>query len=342
MTTLREALNTEGHGLTFHKSTREIVDDSIRYGSVDDVQDPAKADLVGHRCLVGSDYSGGALVRANVQDARGLVSEDSGLVVDVYGGHGTFGLYFRLDVDGDEDEIRALASALAGLDDYPILDESTLSEIQAEDEAKAWAGGEAKEFRKELEKRFDVEFVHDEEALSELWRIADNGSGLVEHEETGPYFRTEKAAGLVPPALAFYFLKVEQSIETALERPDEARRILRLVRIGEHLKTIRNRIGAYFRGDADPARRKVHEAIIRADFDVGDYSAELDATAFENVPCRSFVATFKRWRSEPTEGDLWAGREETHRITFDPIYPGGRAVGVGVAFWETDLVAFLK
>ena len=80
-----------------------------------------------------SDYSGGTVERANCQAFLEQFGELPG-VYPVYGGYGTTGVVIRRALLRNEDVLYVLE----GLDDYPLINEDVLSELEFELEAEAW------------------------------------------------------------------------------------------------------------------------------------------------------------------------------------------------------------
>jgi hypothetical protein len=76
----------------------------------------------------GSDYSGDSVTVSNY---RVLADEFADRLVLMYGSHGTYSLAYWA---GDEE----IEERLASLDDYPVLDEDDLSEVEREAEEEAW------------------------------------------------------------------------------------------------------------------------------------------------------------------------------------------------------------
>lgn len=320
---------------------RDPAADSISYGHQEHAPDLESAHYATCRWLEGSDYNGGALVRANrkaFEVEHGNLAE---LFVRTSGGHGTEGLLLDLDREisdealGDDDPETLFGSfleTLRGLDNYPVIDEEALSEEEREDEEKAWASYARKDFEDELSKsvgldRGDLDFPDD--SARELFYVADGGTGLVEHAEDGASFDVEKAAERVSPAVVFFAANLDRDfldgVELAQEDEGEALRLLRMVKVGKTLRAIVSRTAALLARDSDPengtsadrmasAVYSVSDCIRRAKFDVGDALAPLDRASLENKPQRSFGAVFvaNEWK---------AGKYETRSLemTIDPM-----------------------
>jgi hypothetical protein len=133
----------------------------------------------------GSDYSGGTVTLSNYNQLFEMAKESG---VDccetVSGGHGTYAIFFNVYTTPDE-----IVEVLAGLDEYPSVDDEALSELEMEQSNEAWEDWGKSEFRKALEKKFggDADEVSDEdlytcfheasEASNSYWED-QQGSGM--------------------------------------------------------------------------------------------------------------------------------------------------------------------
>lgn len=145
-------------------------------------------------CSSGSDYSGGALSLSNFK-----VCQEAWKGKDWHkefsGWYGTFGIMihaasFLQDhaTEGDEIEL------LEGLGNYPVLDESHLSELETEWEEEAWKDWVASDFEKEVRRAFP-EILTDEIIIEpdDLWQCfcvgfkASNAEWISEDIASGSY-----------------------------------------------------------------------------------------------------------------------------------------------------------
>jgi hypothetical protein len=101
--------------------------------------------------LSGSDYSGCSVHRSNYRVFLKEFGEIEG-VHDVYGGHGTFAVAIRLDVENPD-----LWETLDALSDYPAIDEEDISFLEFEEQQEAWGSWVESDYRRELENRFDCD-----------------------------------------------------------------------------------------------------------------------------------------------------------------------------------------
>ena len=238
--------------------------DSIPCRHLDPVSDAA-ADAVGHRSLGGSDYNGGSLVRSNLKAFRALVEEETGEgeplpIIDYHGGHGTDGVLILLDRLAPRDSLAPFVDLLRGLEDYPVVCEETMSELEHEEENEAWQSYAEADFAKELAEHIgqdteieapDPDVYPDSVTLRDLFTAtADsanlNGGPGVEHSDEGPYFMVDDAAAAVSPVLLFAlgFVKLDADTildlasSTDVEDHDDARRIRRIARLGLGLRQL--------------------------------------------------------------------------------------------------------
>lgn len=103
--------------------------------------------------LEGSDYSGGSYTLANKKVFLDNYGEIPG-VHEVYGSHGTYGVAIKLATLADSTEIQ---ETLAGLTDYPVINDEAVSEVEMEAENEAWSNWAEGDFKKALTKRLGDE-----------------------------------------------------------------------------------------------------------------------------------------------------------------------------------------
>lgn len=110
----------------------------------------------------GSDYSG-CLVE--VSNARAL-KRDFPWLVEVHGGHGTFGVAY---LGKRENQSDALIEAIDALTQYPLYDEQDHSDLECEREYDAWseAYGGRHDFKRALVAYFDETYAPDEHDLDD-------------------------------------------------------------------------------------------------------------------------------------------------------------------------------
>jgi hypothetical protein len=109
----------------------------LSYGDLkplDKHQTPEPTDFLVPDALSGSDYCSSGSVE--VSNHRVFLDQfkDSPNMYDVYGGYGTFAVAIRLDSITDE-----MVEVLNALEDYPVIDEEDLSEVECEAEEETWS-----------------------------------------------------------------------------------------------------------------------------------------------------------------------------------------------------------
>ena len=97
-----------------------------------------------------SDYSGSTYSKSNHE----LFIKDFGDidgVKNVYGGYGSSDIYIRIDVLNSNKEIQECLNAL---EDYPVIDEDHLCEVEEEAKSESWNSYTRKDFLRALNKEF--------------------------------------------------------------------------------------------------------------------------------------------------------------------------------------------
>jgi hypothetical protein len=127
---------------------------STSYGEWDSLKtysevDPSKVFIVPQYCT-GSDYSGNLCEVANhkaIIDSLPEGYEDGAEYIEYSGGFGTFALAIRLDAITED-----LLETLEALEDYSLIDDSLLSELENKSQNEAWESSTRNEFRTALGK----------------------------------------------------------------------------------------------------------------------------------------------------------------------------------------------
>jgi len=124
------------------------------------------------RVLSGGDYTGSCAVEyANYLDWQDLFADT--LSADwwtVSGGYRSYGIAIRVDTDN-----QAILDALAGLRDYPLIDDQRMSEVEIEWTNEAWRDYLAKDFISSIERDLGIDLDPDytldyeSRALSDLF-----------------------------------------------------------------------------------------------------------------------------------------------------------------------------
>ena len=137
--------------------------------------------------LSGSDYSGSLVERSNYNVFSDKFKDGhDNWWTSVIGGHGTYAIVISMDDVPDEvsDEV---AEFLNGLDDYPLADEDDHSNLEMEAQNEAWENWARRDFIKEIEKWFKVEFDNDpkSELLYEVFHEACDSANEYWVNESG-------------------------------------------------------------------------------------------------------------------------------------------------------------
>ena len=124
-------------------------------------------EVVVPRSMGGGDYSGTTYHRSNYD----VFLENFGDVEGVYslhGGYGTFAVAIRADLVNEE-----IHDAIAGLSDYPVLDEDALSMYEDELEQEAWENWARHDFVRGVEQELEIKDLGElltDEQIYELFR----------------------------------------------------------------------------------------------------------------------------------------------------------------------------
>lgn len=116
------------------------------------------------RHLQGSDYSGGFVCKANFEAFCEQFSEgEDDWYCTVTGGHGTYAVVIDI-----RKAPREAYDVLCALEDYPCIDEERVSRLEQKAADEAWDSWARADFRKALEKRFQVELDDESETNERL------------------------------------------------------------------------------------------------------------------------------------------------------------------------------
>lgn len=133
-----------------------------------------------------SDYSGSIHNKSNHEL---FIKEfgDSDGVKNVHGGYGYSDIFIRLDVLNSNEEIQECLNAL---EDYPVIDESHLSEIEEEAKQESWENYTRKDFLRALKKEFNYDFdkLNDAFIYRLFWKLEEYTNTYWIFEYTDAYF----------------------------------------------------------------------------------------------------------------------------------------------------------
>jgi len=152
---------------------RDLSENGAEYGRWDSAEDklseprgyhcsPEVVPLLVSDLFTFSDYSGGSVERANVRAWRERFSDSASRLwwCEMWGGHGTEALGFHPGLWRaarlGSDAARAMVEALESLDDYPLLDDEALSEIEMEAQSEAWESWAGGDYRRALASELDA------------------------------------------------------------------------------------------------------------------------------------------------------------------------------------------
>lgn len=102
-------------------------------------------------------------------------------------------------------------SILAALENYPVVDDELLSQMESEEVDRCWGDWGADEFRRELVKSLGDEWEPylDDLSTSQLWTAYTENGGDWIMESDGPYFMLKDAAAKVGPSELFDYPEFE-------------------------------------------------------------------------------------------------------------------------------------
>lgn len=171
----------------------------------------------------GSDYSGDSCNVANYKTLIKIATDEGILCTEVwpvYGGHGTYAVAIRLSCTND-----AILSALRSVEDYPVLDDDLMSQIEMDAQDDAWQSWAASDFRSYLSSNLtddadtDDEYEEREtlvddatdESLRELFDVTADSIGEYWQIETGnsAYIDVQRIAKEISLEDARNYLKAE-------------------------------------------------------------------------------------------------------------------------------------
>lgn len=149
--------------------------ESASYGDFKETSEPTKDCYLMCELMEGSDYSNGRIVQASNLKAFLEEFKNCSGVHKVYGGHNTFGIAVKIDCLTEE-----MIEIFTSLEDYPLLDEELMSDMELEEQNEAWESWVQSDFQSEIEKhlkidindigkRFDELFHHLTEEANEYW-----------------------------------------------------------------------------------------------------------------------------------------------------------------------------
>lgn len=146
--------------------------------------------------LSGSDYSGTTVELSNFRCFKDQYKDQLGISIwTLFGGYSTFGI--AIDWEKATDEMK---ETLQALDDYPVIDEGAMSQLECEQQDEAWDNYLASDFKRALGKKFTSEADEltldemEDSTLFALFRQAmEKTNTYYVHEDTqGPYVNIDR------------------------------------------------------------------------------------------------------------------------------------------------------
>jgi hypothetical protein len=154
----------------------------LLYGDLKDFKgEPQANDFIMPKLCTGSDYAGDSVTVANHRAFLALFGTIAG-VFDVYGGYSTYAVAIRLDAVTED-----MLEVFAALQDYPLINEETHSEVEMEAEDASWECYARDDFRKLAATKFpalDIEEISADE-LYRIFRELSDRSNTYWQNETG-------------------------------------------------------------------------------------------------------------------------------------------------------------
>ena len=146
----------------------------------------------------GSDYSGSTVEKANYKEFLESYGEE-GFVWEAHGGFDTYAVVLGLTglLECADDTFNAVLDIIEGLEDYPLINDEALSNVEMEGADEAWDCWVAGDFRRALEKKFDCaefEWPSDSDLRTFFEKKAEEANEYWFNEGYGPdmYIRVDE------------------------------------------------------------------------------------------------------------------------------------------------------
>lgn len=164
----------------------------------------------------GSDYSGSSVTRSNYRVLCAMLEEhETGAVtwVRTPGGHGTYGIavrYFELS--------EPMREAIDALEDYCVLDDSDLSELELEEQSECWERWTRRDFIRELAKSLGKdsdalgEAITDEQWYSVFHALCEESNTYWEDQcGEGPWIDLKRVVKAYSPGVKLRYPSVDEA-----------------------------------------------------------------------------------------------------------------------------------
>ena len=146
----------------------------------------------------GSDYSGSTVEEANHKEFLESYGEEE-FVWEAHGGYNTYAVVLGLTglLECADDTFDAILDIIEGLEDYPLINDEALSNLEFTLADEAWDCWVAGDFRRALEKKFDgveFEWPSDSDLRTFFEKKAEEANEYWFNEGYGPdmYIRVDK------------------------------------------------------------------------------------------------------------------------------------------------------
>jgi hypothetical protein len=146
----------------------------------------------------GSDYSGSTVEKANYKEFLESYGEE-GFVWEAHGGFDTYAVVLGLTglLECADDTFNAILDIIEGLEDYPLINDEALSNLESDLADEAWDCWVAGEFQRALEKKFDCaefEWPADSDLRTFFEKKAEEANEYWFNEGYGPdmYIRVDE------------------------------------------------------------------------------------------------------------------------------------------------------
>ena len=146
----------------------------------------------------GSDYSGSTVEKANCREFLESYGEEA-FVWEARGGFDTYAVVLGLTglLECADDTFDAILGIIEGLEDYPLIDDEALSNLECTLADEAWDSWVAADFRRDLEKKFsgvEFEWPSDSDLRPFFEKRAEKANEYWFNEGYGPdmYIRVDK------------------------------------------------------------------------------------------------------------------------------------------------------
>lgn len=168
--------------------------DPVRASDKDDIRRHPENYVYLPRYLAFGDYdNSGSVERSNQRVFLEAFGARPG-IYEIYGSHGSQAVGIRLsieDADAEDEWVEELIRTLSGLEDYPVLDDEDMSNLEQEMFEEAYDNFGRTDFVRAIEKLLDLELTEEGDIGELFWRHAAD-HGVV--EGGGVYFDIDKMA----------------------------------------------------------------------------------------------------------------------------------------------------